>query len=59
MSASPQRAPFIVPETSASTSAPKPPREVAPLLIVPTPLPADEREALEPHWHSAIDAATD
>jgi hypothetical protein len=59
MSPSPQRAPFIVPEMSPNTtSAPKPARE-APFVIVPKPLTADEVDALEPHWHSAIDAATD
>jgi hypothetical protein len=60
MSPSPQRATFIVPEMPATTtSAPKPAREAAPFVIVPTALAADARDTLEPHWHSAIDAATD
>jgi hypothetical protein len=60
MYASPQRVP--VPELFPSTtSVPTSPRE-APFVRIPTlatPLAADDRDALEPHWHSAIDAATD
>jgi hypothetical protein len=63
MSPSPQRVTFIVPQTPPSTTvAPKPTREAGPFVIVPVspaPLAAEERDALEPHWHSAIDAATD
>jgi hypothetical protein len=58
MSLAPQRATFIVPPApSGPSAAPKPARDSTPFVIVPTAL--DEREALEPHWLPAIDAATD
>ncbi len=60
MSLSPQRVTFIVPEMPPSTGQPpKPAREASPFAVVPKPLAADERDALEPHWHLMIDAATD
>ncbi|MDB4983389.1 MAG: hypothetical protein JWM82_4141 [Myxococcales bacterium] len=68
MPLSPRRATFIVPASpelpSNTSQAQKPAREAMPFVVVPKPLApealaAGERDALEPHWHVTIDAATD
>ena len=55
---------FVVPASPHSlpsaVAAPKTARDPKPFVIVPASMViADEREALEPHWLPAIDAATD
>ncbi|HEX4404201.1 MAG TPA: hypothetical protein VH560_05200 [Polyangia bacterium] len=56
---------FIVPEPSnlvdlsnAAAAATKPKADAKPFVIVPTSMVIDV-DKLEPHWHPAIDKATD
>jgi hypothetical protein len=51
---------FIVPEPAPSNLAtrPKEARDAKPFVIVPASMVVDS-DKLEPHWHPAIDKATD
>ena len=51
---------FIVPEPNANASSlsTKPKSDAKPFVIVPASMVVDS-DKLEPHWHPAIDKATD
>jgi hypothetical protein len=51
---------FIIPEPIAKVTnlSTKPKGDARPFVIVPAPMVVDSDE-LEPHWHPAIDKATD
>jgi hypothetical protein len=49
---------FIVPSSSPPSTAPAAPRDATPFVLVPASFVASD-DKLEPHWRTAIDAATD
>jgi hypothetical protein len=63
MSRSQHSATFIVPEpanvTNPSDLATKSKGDAKPFVIVPASMVVDSDKVVEPHWHPAIDKATD